>query len=188
MGDGSWGSLVTSRPSLSAIGYWLLAIGSRLSPITHHPSPDVERFAGAEDDDPRVRRSLGDLGAERLRILPDWRKGVVVAGDDRLGADKLGGTSGIVRTHREVVADGQDGDVNAFVPDEAHVAKERGVTGEVEGAPSKADDQAGRDAIGHLILAIRIRRAMPGRGELDRAAGEGDGAAVVAGDHIPHAL
>src|SRR4051812_18857971 len=154
MGDGFRESSVTRRPWLSAISY-------RLKAITHHPLPCVERLAGAEDDDPRLRSALRDLGTECLRVLPDGREGVVVAGDDRLRADELGGAGGIVWTHREVVADGQDGDVDALVAYETHVAEEGGVACEVEAASPKADDHAGRDAVRHLILAIPIRRAVP---------------------------
>src|SRR5215207_2863728 len=167
------------------------ALGHRFTSETSspcHPRLRLEQLAGAEDDDPRVRSSLRDLGAERLRILLDRWEGVVVAGDDRLRADELRGAGGIIRTHREVVADRQNGDVDALISNEAHVAEESSVAGEVEAASAKADDQAGGDAVGHLTLAIPIRRAVPGWGELDRAAGEGDGAAVVAGDHISYAL
>src|SRR4051812_26920228 len=98
-------------------GVRVVSIDNQLSTEGYYPLPCVERLAGAEDDDPRVRSALRDLGTECLRVLPDRREGVVVAGDDRLRADELGSAGGIVRTHREVVADGQDGDVDAFVAD-----------------------------------------------------------------------
>ena len=64
-----------------------------------------------------------DVSCPSLGILIDHVKGVVVNRHHLLWLDQFYGFQGIVRTHGVIVADGEKGQVDAFVADQGHVAK-----------------------------------------------------------------
>ncbi len=77
----------------------------------------------------------GQVLLELLRRAGEERHDVraVVNRDDVLDAEKPGGVGGLERAHRQPVADGQEGEVRIVeLPDQPHVAEERGVAGMVE--------------------------------------------------------
>ncbi len=67
-----------------------------------------------------------------MRVLLDHGEGVVVDRNHGLWVHKLDRFECVVRTHGEVVADGEDGQVNAVPADQGHVPKETGVSSVVE--------------------------------------------------------
>ena len=63
--------------------------------------------------------------------MGDQLPGVVVDGNGMLGLDQLDCSQGVVRSHGEVVSNGNGSQVDAFLSDQAHVAEQTGVTGQV---------------------------------------------------------
>jgi hypothetical protein len=100
----------------------------------------------------------------------------------------VGAPRRVGRAHGEVIADRQDGDVDPLVADQAHVAEERRVAGEIEGAAAEADDHPGRNADADLLLAVPIGRGVPGRNDFHRATAEGGRAAMIEPDDVGRAL
>ena len=52
-------------------------------------------------------------------------------GDDVLGCQELDRPQGIVGPHGEVVADRNDGQIQAFLADQAHIAEQAGIASHV---------------------------------------------------------
>jgi len=63
----------------------------------------------------------------------DVRPGAKMARDDSLGLDELDSFESIVGAHREVVADGENGDIDVVVCQPFHVVGQGGITGKVDG-------------------------------------------------------
>ncbi len=72
-----------------------------------------------------------DTVSPALRVLLDQRPGIVVHGHHILRPEQLHSCQGIRRTHREVVSDRQDGQIQTFVADQGHVPKQPCVTCQV---------------------------------------------------------
>ena len=73
----------------------------------------------------------------------DGREGVVMHAEDFVAADEFGGLHGVVRPHREIVADAQRGEfqLGGFA-DELHVQRQRGVAGVIKVSLRAFDDEA----------------------------------------------
>ena len=72
-----------------------------------------------------------------------------MVGNHPPGFDQLDGFQGVVGTHREVVADWQDGQVDAILPDQLHVVEQAGVGGVVDRAVCQLQqDPTGIAAVG----------------------------------------
>src|SRR3989339_2144493 len=110
----------------------------------HDSTPNTSNgycFTGYED--PAGDPVSGDLVPEDLGIDADRREGIVVHGHDQLGGEKIGRSDRVLDTHGVVVADGQQGHVEAVqLADELHVREEAGIPRVVHVLPSQVDDKA----------------------------------------------
>ena len=84
-----------------------------------------------------------------------------------------------------MVPDGQEGQIQAPVADELHVAEQRGVASKVQPLAAELDHHAG----GHAAVgAVGKAAAVPGGREVDAAPGLLDRSADVGSDGVLHAL
>src|SRR5208337_1316304 len=143
---------------------------------------DLEPFSRLEHDGSRARLTL-DPGGPGDGILGDRREGVVMDGQNEARLEQLDGTDGIVGTHRVVVADRQDRQVEPFLADQGHVAEKSRVRRVIQLDPIGAGDE---EAAGVAPVAtIRKRRAVECQGQLDtNSAVERVAAAVLETVHL----
>ena len=125
---------------------------------------DIEGLAGFEDMGGGFGFALDAVGPE-VWVLTDDGEGVVVDGNDAGGVDELDGFEGVVGPHGVVVADGEEGEVDAGFADEFHIAEEGGVGGVVDGGTVlEFEEEAGGVA---AVTAAWDGRSVEGEGEFD---------------------
>lgn len=107
----------------------------------------------------------GEVGAagEVRSILRDDGPGVVVHGHGDLGLEQAERFECVVGAHGEVVADGQQREVEPDAADELQVEEQRGVAGVVDALAVGGDEQAGGDAeVDGLQAGLDARAVMRG--------------------------
>ncbi len=125
---------------------------------------DLEPFSRLEHDGRRAGFTL-DPGGPGAGILSDRREGVVMDGQNVAWLEQLDGTNGIVGTHRVVVADRQDRQIEPFLADQGHIAEKSGVRRVIQLDSIGAGDE---EAAGvSPVAAIGKRRAVECQGQLD---------------------
>ena len=86
-------------------------------------------------------------------------------GQNEARLEQLDGTEGIVGTHRVVVADRQDRQVEPFLADQGHIAEQSGVRRVIELDPISTGDE---EAAGvSPVASVGKRRAVECQGQLD---------------------
>ncbi len=99
-----------------------------------------------------------------------------------LHAEQFERERGLVRPHRVVVADREDGEIGLVqAPDQRHVAEDARVAGEVDALPLGADDDAARLAhVRAVVVRARVERVR----QREAHVVDGDGAALVEVDDV----
>src|SRR5690606_33205566 len=89
-----------------------------------HAGSEIDRFAHGHD------LGIGpDALHKALGIDVNQLKGGKVHGDGELGVEELHGSGGVLWAHGEVVANGEDGDVDGIkLADQFHIQEERRVS------------------------------------------------------------
>ena len=108
---------------------------------------------------------------EFLRVLGDKRPGVVVHGDDVARLEQIGRDDGVLWSHREIVADWEQGVIKLFqFADQRHVAEQGRIAGKVERNAANVDDEAAGVAARNARTMKRKRNPYVAEGEVVLAA------------------
>lgn len=76
-----------------------------------------------------LRAGLCNFLRPGMLILGDQIEGVIVDWDDMFGLDQLNRSQGIRWPHGEIVTNGQNGQVDPFFADQAHITEKTGILG-----------------------------------------------------------
>ncbi len=87
-----------------------------------------------------------------------------MTGNDLFGGQQLNRLQGIIRPHSEIIANGQNGQVDALFTIELHIHEEGGIAGEVELFAFDGEEQTCRIA---TVASIGQSRTMMGDSQLE---------------------
>lgn len=104
-----------------------------------------------------------------MRVLFYDLKGVVVNGNHDFGTDELDRFERVLWPHGEIIADGQNGQVNALLADELHVVKESRIASVIDLFALDGQQKTGRVA---AVAAVGERRPVVRDGQLDAPEGK----------------
>ena len=124
---------------------------------------ELDRFAGGEGLDGVA--SFRGVGGESVSILRDGGPRIVVHGDGEFRFKEIERIEGIGRSHGEIVADGEEREIEPVAADQLHIAEESGVAGMVEAFAFGFDDDAAGGAHVDGVAAGFETRGVDGGGE-----------------------